>query len=48
MKNNGTFPPNLELIDAQFDEDFSTGVCAFLDTDTGEITQFESNRDELS
>ncbi|MGL4656646.1 MAG: hypothetical protein ACRCWM_12325 [Sarcina sp.] len=41
LKKNGNengikFPENLELVDAFFDEKSSIGVCAFLDTNTGQ------------
>ncbi|MGL4656648.1 MAG: hypothetical protein ACRCWM_12335 [Sarcina sp.] len=35
-KNGIKFPKNLELADAVFDEKSSIGVCAFLDTNTGQ------------
>ena len=36
LQSNGKFPKNLELIDAYFDETYSSSGCAFLDTNTGE------------
>ena len=36
LQQDGEFPKNLELIDAYFDEEFSSSACAFIDTNTGE------------